>query len=684
MKRIGIDTGGTFTDSVCWDEHAGLMSVAKASSDANNPSDAVRASIRKLEQSAGLERGDSEVRCFLHGTTVATNAVLERSGPQVAVITTDGFRDVLEIGRLTRTPEQLYDIKATRSVLALRRNRFEISGRVDHKGMIVEDIDPAAISDIASQLKHRGIRDVAVCLLHSYVNFTHEQRVREILQAELQDVNVSLSSEVLPEFREYERTSTTTLNAYLVPSVSSYLYQLETSLTEWYPNARLWVMQSNGGLASPGRSAQVPVTLLLSGPSGGVVASRYASTEAGLSNTITMDMGGTSCDVAVLPNNDLPVTHERTVLDMPVRVPSLDMLAIGSGGGSIAWLNEAGELQIGPQSAGAQPGPACYGRGGDEPTVTDANLVLGILYDGQRLGDDVELDAALAHRTCEQLAKKIGLTTLETAWGIRRIANAAMAGAVRAISIGRGYDPREFALIAFGAAGPMHAMDIANEVDIPRVFIPPVPGCHSALGQVVTDVIYDYVTTTLVNLASATEAQLEQAFRKLELSALAELESENIPPRNRVVVRSLDLRYVGQQFSINIVVGSSVCDLPSIRARFDAGHEALYGFSVPDEPVEAVAVRVRGIGQLSDRIQQSKAPSVPAQSSPEPAATRSVAYGPSDIDVQITSVFPRSALFPGATLQGPCIVEQDDATILIPPMTIGDCDPTGNLLLWQT
>ena len=684
MKRIGIDTGGTFTDSVCWDEHAGLMSVAKASSDAINPSNAVRASIRKLEQSAGLQRGDSEVRCFLHGTTVATNAVLERSGPQVAVITTNGFRDVLEIGRLTRTPEQLYDIKATRSVLALRRNRFEIPGRVDHKGMIVEEIDPAAICDIASQLKHRGIRDVAVCLLHSYVNSTHEQRVREILQAELQDVNISLSSEVLPEFREYERTSTTTLNAYLVPSVSSYLNQLETSLTQWYPSARLWIMQSNGGLASPSRSAQVPVTLLLSGPSGGVVASRYAATEAGLSNTITMDMGGTSCDVAVLPNNDLPVTHERTVLDMPVRVPSLDMLAIGSGGGSIAWLNAAGELQVGPQSAGAQPGPACYGRGGDEPTVTDANLVLGILYDGQRLGDDVKLDAALAHRTCEQLAKTIGLTTLETAWGIRRIANAAMAGAVRAISIGRGYDPRDFALIAFGAAGPMHAMDIANEVDIPRVFIPPAPGCHSALGQVVTDVIYDYVTTTLVNLASATEAQLEQAFRKLEVSALAELESEKIPLRNRVVVRSLDLRYVGQQFSINIVVGSSVCDLPSIRTRFDASHEALYGFSVPDEPVEAVAVRVRGIGQLSGRIQQSKAPSVRAQSSLDPAATRSVAYGPSDIDVQITSVFPRSALFPGATLQGPCIVEQDDATILIPPITIGECDLTGNLLLWQT
>ncbi|MFZ2145034.1 MAG: hydantoinase/oxoprolinase family protein, partial [Xanthobacteraceae bacterium] len=595
MKRIGVDTGGTFTDSVLWDEEKGLLGSAKASSNKTDPAGAVLAAVTKLDEAAG-----DDVRYLIHGTTVATNATLERSGPRIGMICTAGFRDVLEIARLTRPPEEIYDLRAAPQLpLIRRRDRLEIVERIDVHGEVITPMDESSAVEAARMLARRGINSVAVCLLHSYVNSAHERAVRDILAREIPGANISISSEVLPEFREYERSSTTALNAYLAPIVSGYLRRLQQAVTSWSNSARLWVMQSNGGVASAARAAQLPVTLLLSGPSGGVVAGRHLIDQAGVRNGITIDMGGTSFDVCLLPDRAIPMTHERHVMDMPVKVPSVDILTIGAGGGSIGWVDAAGQFRVGPQSAGATPGPACYGRGGEEPTVTDANLVLGVLGSTQRLGGDVTLDADLAHRSCELLGRKVGMGALEVAWGIRRIVNAAMAGATRAVSVGRGYDPRDFSLIAFGGAGPMHAVDIAAELEIPTILVPAVPGCLSAVGLVVSDVTHDYVVTHLSPVADKLEGVLDRQFADLIRGAHTELASEGIEEKRHDLFPALDMRYIGEQFSVSVPIDVSGAGwLAATTTAFHALHERLYGFSVPDEPVEVVNIRLRAIGRL--------------------------------------------------------------------------------------
>src|ERR1700730_4228207 len=595
MKRIGVDTGGTFTDSVLWDEEKGLLASAKASSNKADPASAVLAAVSKLDGADG-----TDVRHLVHGTTVAPNATLERSGPRIGLICTAGFRDVLEIARLTRPPEQIYDLRAvSQPPLVKRRDRLEVIERIDAHGNIVTPLDKASVVEAARVLNRRGINSVAVCLLHSYLNHVHEKAVRDILAREMPEASISMSSEVLPEFREYERSSTTALNAYLAPIVSGYLQRLQQAVTTWSTSAHLWVMQSNGGVASAAHAAQLPVTLLLSGPSGGVVAGRHLIEQASLANGITIDMGGTSFDVCLLPDKGIPMTHERHVMDMPVKVPAVDILTIGAGGGSIGWVDAAGQVRVGPHTAGATPGPACYGRGGEEPTVTDANLVLGVLGSTQRLGGDVTLDADLAHRTCERLGRKVGMGALEVAWGIRRIVNAAMAGATRAVSVGRGYDPRDFSLIAFGGAGPMHAVDIAAELEIPTILVPAVPGCLSAVGLVVSDVTHDYVVTHLSPVADKLEGVLDRQFADLIRGAHAELASEGIEEKRHDLFPALDMRYIGEQFSVSVPIDVSGAGwLAATTTAFHALHERLYGFSVPDEAVEVVNLRRRAIGRL--------------------------------------------------------------------------------------
>jgi len=679
VKRIGVDTGGTFTDAVLWDGVPGTISTAKASSNRDDLAQAVLASIAKFQLSE-LDRRD--VRYLFHGTTVATNAVLEEAGPRVAVLCTEGFRDVLEIGRLGRSPAEIYDLRARPSLPpVMRRDRLEIPERIDHRGAIVRELDEAAVASAARVMRDRGIMSVAVCFLHSYVSSCHEERAREILLRENQDLAVSLSSEVLPEFREYERSCAAVLNAYLVPVVSRYITHLDELVASWSPNVHLWIMQSNGGVSSTKRAAAFPVTLLLSGPSGGVVATRYLMRQAGLNCGITMDMGGTSFDVCLLPDDELPVTHERRVLDMPVRVPSLDILTIGAGGGSIAWVDDGGQFRVGPRSAGATPGPACYGRGGTAATVTDANVVLGLLADGQLLGGEVELDAGRAYQACEQLGKQLGLGAVEVAWGIRRIVNASMAGAVRAVSVGRGYDPRDFCLIAFGAAGPMHVADIAVEMEIPGALVPPVPGCHSALGQVVTDVVHDYIATRIAPVRPALEESLNDVFSGLELTATRELVEEGIEPANHDLVRTIDLRYAGQQFSMNVPVASTQPGwLLRTVASFHDLHERTYGFRAPEEPVELVNVRVRGVGRLHQDVDEGRG-QIPRHGAAEPTAWRDVYFGSHEGDRLRTSIYQRLELLPGTTLIGPAIVEQNDSTIVIPPGVRANCDGFGNLLM---
>jgi N-methylhydantoinase A len=678
MKRIGVDTGGTFTDSVLWDENDGLVASAKVSSNKADPSKAVVASVEKLGNAA-----EDDVAYLIHGTTVATNATLERTGPRVGMICTSGFRDVLEIARLTRAPEQIYDLKAQPSpTLIMRRDRVEIAERINHNGDVELPLDESSVVQAVRTLSRRGIGSVAVCLLHSYLNPTHERAVREIIAREMPNATISISSDVLPEFREYERSSTTALNAYLVPIVGGYLRRLGEAVTAWSSDTRLWVMQSNGGVASAERTAQLPVTLLLSGPSGGVVAGRYLMDQAGTAKGITIDMGGTSFDVCLLPDKGIPMTHERHVMDMPVKVPSVDILTIGAGGGSIGWVDGAGQFRVGPQSAGASPGPACYNRGGDEPTVTDANVVLGLLGSDQPLGGEVTLDPDLAHRACERLGQKLRMGALEVAWGIRQIVNASMAGATRAVSVGRGYDPRDFALIAFGGAGPMHAVDIAAELEIPRILVPSVPGCLSALGLVVSDVTHDYVISHLAHVTDKLELELDAYFGKLIAGAHTELGDEGIEEKRRELIGALDLRYVGEQSSVSVpVAGNSARWLAKTVEAFHTMHERLYGFSVPSEPVELVNVRLRAIGRLyrGEKERHGAAP----KSAPRVASTgtRKVAFGPAKSDRIEVPVFARTSLLPHARFSGPTIVEQSDSTLLVPPGRDVRVDAYANLLI---
>jgi N-methylhydantoinase A len=506
--------------------------------------------------------------------------------------------------------------------------------------------------------------------------------VRDILEREMPGALISISSEVLPEFREYERSSTTALNAYLAPIVGGYLRRLQDSVTAWNNQTRLWVMQSNGGVASAERTAQVPVTLLLSGPSGGVVAGRYVIEQTGLENGITVDMGGTSFDVCLLPSKGIPMTHERHVMDMPIRVSSVDILTIGAGGGSIGWVDAAGQFRVGPQSAGATPGPACYNGGGEEPTVTDANLVLGVLGPEQRLGGEVALNNDLAHKACEKLGRRLGMGAQEVAWGLRRIVNAAMAGATRAVSVGRGYDPRDFSLIAFGGAGPMHAVDIAAELEIPKVLVPAIPGCLSAFGLVVSDVTHDYVMTHLAPVSNTLHLRLERIFAELAAGARAQLADEGIEEKRCELFRILDLRYIGEQSSVSVPVVANGTDwLAATTQEFHAMHERLYGFCVPDEPVEVVNVRMRAVGRLYRPPRNGGAKPASATRSPQRISTRMVAFGPSQGDRVETPVYERTALVPGTSVTGPAIVEQNDSTLIVPPKRIVRADEHSNLLI---
>ncbi|WP_181408258.1 hydantoinase/oxoprolinase family protein [Schumannella sp. 10F1B-5-1] len=677
MKRIGIDAGGTFTDAVLWDEETGLVSSAKVSSRAHDPAGAVVAAARRVVELAAAEQRVG-IRDLVHGTTIGTNLSLERNGPRIALITTEGFRDVLEIGRLTRPAHALYDLLDPGSApLVARRDRFEVGGRLDGDGVEVEPLDEAAVAEIAEVLRRRGITSVAVSYLYSYRDARHEQRTAEILSAVLPELQISLSSEVLPQVREFERTSTTVLNAYLKPVCAPYLDELEARVEEFDSELRTWIMQSNGGVTSTRLAAETPVNLLLSGPSGGVVAGRLISQQTGIPNTITVDMGGTSFDVCLVAEQQIPLTTTSMSMDLPVQVPTVDIETIGTGGGSIAHVDSGGQFLVGPASAGARPGPAAYGRGGTQPTVTDANVVLGILADGTLLGDDVRIDRAAALAACETLGRELGLSAVETALGIRRISNAAMAGAVRAVSVGRGHDPRRFALSAFGGAGPMHAADIALELAIPTVIVPPVAGVLSAVGLVVSDVVHNHAASFMAPLGDGIESALAQTFAELAGKAAEELTAEGVSAQS--FVQALDLHYSGQNSAITVPVSGALTPgwSAEVAERFHRMHEQVNGFRVDDEQIDVVVARVSGVGTLT----RTDVPPVEITGETTP-----VADGTRDLVVSATETaavprYQRADLRPGDVIRGAAIVDSDNTTVVVPPRTVTRVDGFGNLLM---
>lgn len=670
-----MDVGGTFTDAVVAGDQDGCLRVLKLPSTGSTTS-----TIEVLNQIVASFSPETIFEYIAHGSTVATNTIIERTGPPLALLTTEGFIDVLELKRLGRPGELLYDLFLDSPIpLIPRELRIGIRERMTSSGAIHIPLDEQSVLEAIERLRHSGVTNVAVCYLYSFLDGSHERRTREILEDQLPNVLVTLSSDVLPEFREYERTATTVLHAYLKPVVASYLSSLQGQIHEEVGlRCPVYALQSNGGLTSLPVAVSRPATLAVSGPSGGVVAGSELGMRLGISDLITVDMGGTSFDVALV-RDGIPVKAQgRLILDQPVHFPMVDIHTIGAGGGSVAWLDEAGGLRVGPRSAGSNPGPMCYGLGGTEPTVTDANVLLGLLSTLRPLGGAIQPTMELAVSGCAQLGERMGLSEVATAAGIRRIVNTAMAGAIRSMTVKRGYDPRDFTLLAYGGAGPIHGAELLDELDIPWLIIPEVPGCFSALGAVTTNVVHDYVVSVMAAAEMSDATELASAFERLAASADRDLSAEGIPGARRRLIRRLEMRYVGQNFSM-------IVDLPTTQvlrtaveeavALFHKVHEATYGFSTPDAAVQIVNVRLEASGILPRQSIRSVDYSETVTLEEE----RFVQFaGHEKMKVPVVL---RHTFSPGEVIRGPLIIEQADTTVVVPPGKVVTVVDSGVLVI---
>jgi N-methylhydantoinase A len=649
--RLGVDVGGTFTDLVALVD--GELVTAKVPS---TPADQSEGAMRAVE-AAGLSTGD--VAAFAHGMTVATNALLERRGVRTALVTTEGFRDVLEIARQNRP--SLYDLEEDRPpALVPRELRFTVRERMGPDGEI-EPLDAGSVDRAVAGLREAEVEAVAVCLLFAFRDPAHERAVGEAVRSALPEVHVSLSSEVLPEFREYERFATTAADAYLTPRLAAYLRHLaERAHVAGIP--RPLVMRSSGGVEDMDAAAEQAASCVLSGPAGGVVGAAYAAGASGFADVLTFDMGGTSTDVAPVRGGEAETTTEAVVAGVPLKLPMVDVHTVSAGGGSIAWADAGGALRVGPHSAGADPGPAAYERGGEEPTVTDANLLLGYLDDGATLGGEVVLRRAAAERALAAVGERLGLDPLETALGIVRVADAEMVRALRVISVQRGLDPRDFALVAFGGAGGMHACALAEELDIETVLAPRAGGVLSALGLAISDLRRDDVAPWLAPLDEVETAALERAYAELEAAAGADLES----PRFQ---RRADLRYRLQSYELTV----AAADLGALAERFAEAHEQRYGYRMDGEPVELVNLRLTTTVPV-DKPDLGEAPAERA-----PAAHRRRANFDGEwIDVD---VHRRDELGAGSEVAGPAVIEFAESTCVARPGWRGAIDDAGTLVL---
>ncbi len=659
--RLGVDVGGTFTDLVAIAD--GRILAAKVPSTPRNQAEGV---VRAVAAS-GVEAG--AVGQFAHGTTVATNALLERRGARTALVTTKGFRDVVEIGRQQRP--SLYDLTRDRPPpLVPRELRFTVVERMGPDGELVP-LDERSVAAAVRACRDGHIEAVAVCLLFAFLHPEHEQAVGRALRQALDGVAVSLSSQVLPEFREYERFSTTAADAYLTPKLATYLERLAKDVQERGLPAPL-VMQSSGGVAELGQALAGAVRFVLSGPAGGVVGAAWVAGLSGYHDLLTFDMGGTSTDVAPVVGGRVQTTTEAVVAGVPIKLPMVDVHSVSAGGGSIAWVDEGGALRVGPQSAGADPGPAAYGQGGEDPTVTDANLYLGYLADGAELGGEVRLRRELAERALALLGERLGLDPLAVALGVVRVANAEMTRALRVISVERGLDPREFTLVAFGGAGGMHACALAEELGIARVLVPQAGGVLSALGLAISDLRRDDVRPMLARLAEADQAAVHQAYEEMAAQACRDLDSPALE-------RRADLRYHGQSFELTVTVER----LDEVEDVFHAEHQRRYGYRMDDEPVELVNLRLVATVP-GDKPELRAEPAAeagrrsrrPAHLGDGPAGNADAASGWQEVDV-----VARRDLGPGAAVDGPAIVEFPEATLVIRPGWTATMDEVGTLVL---
>lgn len=656
MMRVSCDVGGTFTDLCFLNEETGALHVAKTPTTAD-PIDGVLKGI--ADGGVAL----SGMSLFSHGTTLATNALITRRFPPAVMVTTRGFRDVIEIKRGTRSNcWDTYEEMAGPYIR--RRDRLELTERVDYSGKVLIGIDEAEVQELARVIAKRGVKTIAVCFVNAFANPVNELLVRDILRRSLPDCAISLSSEIMPEIFEHERFSTTVANAVLAPVVGTYTRQLADRMQAGGYTEDVLLLHSGGGVMTARGASDFAARLAASGIAAGAIASRFVAQEAGFPNSISLDMGGTSTDISLCDNGVLPMTTDWHVeYGYPIKFPSIEVLTIGAGGGSLAWIDQAGSLRNGPQSAGSAPGPACYGRGGVEPTNSDANVVLGRL--GTTLaGGEVTLDPALAEASIRQkVAEPLGMSVEAAALSILKVANANMADAVRLVSIRKGYDPRDFALVAFGGAGALHGAALARDLMIPTVLIPPNPGVTSALGCLLVDITHDIAQMYLRGTADAAVADIEAGFADLERQGFERLSQEGVAPADMLFQRFIDMRYLGQWRSRAISVASPVTSLDEAIAQFHVDHGREHNYSRPEAPTEIYRLSVKATG-LTKKAKLAHYP--PGSGTPLPFGTRSVLFDelPERID---TPLFDRDTLRPGHEVVGPAIIEQLDSTILVPP-----------------
>ncbi|HJY79789.1 MAG TPA: hydantoinase/oxoprolinase family protein [Candidatus Binatia bacterium] len=688
--RVAFDIGGTFTDVVVAGANGRLFTYKILTLP-----DSVGADVGRCVADALSQQPGGHVASLVHGTTIASNAVLEGKGAITGLITTRGFRDELEIRRLGRPG--VYDVFWERTPpLIPRRRRLEVSERMTVNGEVDTPLAANDVREALGILRSQGVEAVAVSFLHSYVNPAHERQATALIRELLPEVMVCASSEVLPEIREYERTSTTALNAYLMPVVNRYLDQLEVQLQQYHPS--LLIMQSNGGVMTTEHARRRPVHMIESGPAAGVLAAASLAREIGLSQAVAFDMGGTTVKACLIENGQPVETAEGEVgaginvasrlsrgAGYALRVPAYDIVEVGAGGGSLAWVDEGGALRVGPRSAGAVPGPACYGRGGTAPTITDANVILGYMNPQKIAGGTVPIDAGAARTAIEKdLCARLGLTVQNAAYGVHQVANATMMRAIRAVTTERGRDPREFSLIAFGGAGPIHAAELATSLGIGRVYVPLFPGLFSALGLLLADLRYDYVQSVPGRLDAVDPASLLREFDTLAARVREEVFREEINPTGVQLDRFIDLRYARQSSELTLKVPEAVAaaELPRVLAEsFHSEHERTYGYRREHDPIAVVSLRLKATAPARSvgfrELGESFARTVDEAGTPE--ITRRAYFGPQAGERE-ARILRRSDLV-GKSLTGPLIVEEFDTTVVVPPAWQAEVEGYGNILL---
>lgn len=674
MYRVSTDVGGTFTDGVLLDEKTGKIAISKVSSTPHNPA------IGTIECIEKFDKPLCDASFLSHGTTVVINALIEGKGAKTALVTTEGFRDVLEIGRCNRT--EMYDALYRKPrPLVPRHLRLEVQERIDADGNVVRPLATADLERVLGVLEREKVESVAVCLLNAYANPEHEAGIGAFLQQRLPGVAVSLSHLITRRYYEFERTSTTVQNAYVMPVVRTYLNDLEDELRGRGFGQILQIMQSNGGVMAASVAREMPIAMVESGPAGGAIGAAQLAKLVGFENVISYDMGGTTAKTSIITHG-LPETAEQYVVEgRPILLPVVDMREIGAGGGSIAWIDEAGAMHVGPQSAGAQPGPACYMRGGKEPTVTDANLQLGILDPDYFLGGEMQISKSLAEQAIQSMADHFDLSVDEAALGIVKIVNTNMSGLLQSMTVKRGYDPREFVMVAFGGAGPIHAAAIAKELLIPTVIVPPYSGVFSAWGMLMADLRHDLEQTYIAPLAGASPAELNGVFRSLEERIRAVFEKEEIEDSRITVSYVVDLRYAGQEHTLAVSAAAPVTESSKalLAVSFDETHLRVYGHNAPEEPKEVVSLKVIGIGNVNKPLLEK----IPAGKPTPPAAAR---MGERKVYVgngryQSFAVLRRERLLSDNVVAGPALIEEATATTAVEAGQNCRVDEYGNLIV---